>query len=107
MISLKEMIMSEVVYSMYQCLVYVEFDDNSDNDITHVAQLVRALPRVTVVNNRSDKTDKSPKGYLLIKTISTKSGSETYAQLKKDALSSIGYLKKFNYVDQHIEKLNF
>jgi hypothetical protein len=48
-------LLNEVTYSMYQTLVYVEFSD--ETNVTDIAQLIRGLRYVTVVNNKTDKED--------------------------------------------------
>ena len=87
---------------MYETLVYIEYQE--DTDITFVIQLIRALPDVTVVNNRSDKDDPRPRGYVKIKLITRKTGEEAFNKLKTTALEQITELKKFNFVPENIHK---
>lgn len=87
---------------MYESLVYIEYID--DVDTTYIIQLIRALPEVTVVNNRSDKDDPRPRGYVKIKIITRKPGAEAFSSLKEVALKDITELKKFNYVPENIRK---
>jgi len=96
-------ILSEIGEKMYKTLVYIEFDDTAD--ITHVIQLIRALPEVTVVNNRSDKEDLKPRGYLSVKLITKKTGAIAFASLKQTALRQVVELRKFNYVPEHIKRI--
>ena len=98
---LSELIL-EAGEKMYESLVYVEYAD--DVDITYVIQLIRALPEVTVVNNRSDKDDPRPRGYVKIKIITRKPGAEAFSALKEIALKDITELRKFNYVPENIRK---
>lgn len=96
-------ILNEIQFTMYQTMVYVEFQDSTD--ITTVANLIRSLDMVSVVNNRSDKEDLEPRGYLLVKIITTKPGKESFNYLQSLAIKRIPELKKFNYSSDHIEKV--
>lgn len=96
-------IISEIQFTMYQTMVYVEFVDTTD--ITSIANLIRSLDMVTVVNNRSDKEDLEPRGYLLVKIITTKPGKEAFNYLQAIAIKKIPELKKFNYSPEHVEKV--
>lgn len=103
MISLKESILSETEFSMYSTICYVEF--NEEANITEISQLIRALPRVTVVNNKSKREDeKANRGYLLIKIITTKPSTEAFAEMKQAALRDIPAMKKLNYLPDQIKK---
>ena len=96
-------LLNEVTYSMYQTLVYVEFSE--DTNITDIAQLIRALRYVTVVNNKTDKEDLEPRGLLQLKVISLKPGQETFELIKKEALATIPTLKKFKYSVKQLQKI--
>lgn len=96
-------LLNEVTYSMYQTLVYVEFSD--ETNITDIAQLIRALKYVTVVNNKTDKEDLNPRGLLQLKVITLKPGVETFELIRKEALSSIPTLKKFKYSTKQLQKI--
>ena len=96
-------IISEIGEKMYQTLVYIEFLDTTD--ITHVIQLIRALPEVTVVNNRSDKEDLNPRGYISVKVVTKKTGVEAFRELKATALGAVTEIKKFNYVPENIRRI--
>ena len=73
-------------------MVYVEFVETTD--ITTISNLIRSLDMVTVVNNRSDKEDLKPRGYLLVKIITTKPGRESFNYLASIALKKTqSYLK--------------
>lgn len=102
MIKLKD-ILNEVTFSMYQTLVYVEFSDTTN--ITDIAQLIRGVKYVTVVNNKTDKEDLEPRGLLEIKAVTTKPGLETFELVKKEALASIPDLKKFKYSTKQLHKV--
>lgn len=99
----KKKLLSEIGEKMYQALVYIEFIDTTD--ITHVIQLIRALPEVTVVNNRSDKEDLNPRGYISVKLITKRTGVEAFATLKTTALSKVAEVRKFNYVPENIRRI--
>ena len=96
-------LLNEVTYSMYQSLVYVEFSD--ETNITDIAQLIRGLRYVTVVNNKTDKEDLNPRGLLQLKVISVKPGQETFELIKKEAISTIPTLKKFKYSTKQLQKI--
>jgi hypothetical protein len=96
-------LLNEVTYSMYQTLVYVEFSD--ETNITDIAQLIRGLRYVTVVNNKTDKEDLNPRGLLQLKVITLKPGVETFELIRKEALSSIPTLKKFKYSTKQLQKI--
>ena len=95
-------LLNEVTYSMYQSLVYVEFSD--ETNVTDIAQLIRGLRYVTVVN-KTDKEDLEPRGLLQLKVVSLKPGQETFELIKKEALASIPTLKKFKYSVKQLQKI--
>lgn len=96
-------LLNEVTYSMYKSLVYIEFSD--ETNVTDVAQLIRGLRYVTVVNNKSDKNDLEPRGLLQLKVVSLKSGAETFELIKKEAMATIPTLKKFKYSTKQLQKI--
>ncbi len=96
-------LLNEVTYSMYQSLVYVEFSD--ETNITDIAQLIRGLRYVTVVNNKTDKEDLEPRGLLQLKVVTLKPGQETFELIKKEALETIPTLKKFKYSTKQLQKI--
>lgn len=96
-------LLNEVTYSMYQTLVYVEFSD--ETNITDIAQLIRGLRYVTVVNNKTDKEDLNPRGLLQLKVVTLKPGVETFELIKKEAISTIPTLKKFKYSTKQLQKI--
>lgn len=97
-------LLNEVTYSMYQTLVYVEFSE--DTNITDIAQLIRGLRYVTVVNNKTDKEDLNPRGLLELKVITLKPGQETFELVRKEAMTSIPTLKKFKYSIKQLQKID-
>lgn len=97
-------ILSELTYSMYDTYAYVEFSD--ETNITDVAQIIRSLPYVTVVNNKTDKEDLEPRGILEIKVVTVKPGQETFDTIKKLALEKIPELKKFKYSLKRLQKID-
>jgi hypothetical protein len=102
MLKLKNLL-KEVTYSMYQNLVYVEFSD--DTNVTDIAQLIRGLRYVTVVNNKTDKEDLNPRGLLQLKVVTLKPGQETFELIKNEALKTIPTLKKFKYSTKQLQKI--
>ena len=96
-------LLNEVTYSMYQTLVYVEFSD--ETNVTDIAQLIRALRYVTVVNNKTDKEDLNPRGLLELKVVTLKPGQETFEVIKNEALKTIPTLKKFKYSTKQLQKI--
>jgi hypothetical protein len=96
-------LLNEVTYSMYQSLVYVEFSD--ETNVTDIAQLIRGLRYVTVVNNKTDKEDLNPRGLLQLKVVTLKPGAETFEMIKKEALGTIPTLKKFKYSTKQLQKI--
>jgi hypothetical protein len=96
-------LLNEVTYSMYQTLVYVEFSD--ETNITDIAQLIRGLRYVTVVNNKTDKEDLNPRGLLQLKVVTLKPGAETFELIKKEAITTIPTLKKFKYSTKQLQKI--
>lgn len=95
-----ESLLNEIKYKQYETLVYVEFKD--DSNISTIAQIVRALPFVAVVNNKSDKDEHMPRGLLLVKCVSTKTASETFNKLQELALG-VPDITKFKYSEKHLE----
>ena len=96
-------LLNEVTYSMYQNLVYVEFSD--ETNVTDIAQLIRGLRYVTVVNNKTDKEDLKPRGLLQLKVVTLKPGQETFELIKKEAMSTIPTLQKFKYSIKQLQKI--
>ena len=97
-------ILSELTYSMYDTYAYIEFSD--ETNITDIAQIIRSLPYVTVVNNKTDKEDPEPRGILEIKVVTTKPGQETFDTVKKLAMEKIPELKKFKYSLKRLQKID-
>ena len=98
-----EHLLSEIEFRMYKTYVYVEF--NPETDITTIAQLIRSVDKVAVVNNKSNKEDDRPRGLLLLKIITTKPALETFQEVQKDAMTAIPDLKKFQFSERHIEQV--
>lgn len=96
-------LLKEVTFTMYQTLVYVEFADTTN--ITDIAQLIRSVEHVTVVNNKTDKEDLEPRGLLEIKIITTKTGLEGFETVRREALKLIPDLKKFKYSTKQLHKV--
>ena len=95
-------ILSELTYSMYDTYAYIEFSD--ETNITDIAQIIRSLPYVTVVNNKTDKEDLEPRGILEIKVVTTKPGQETFDTVKKLEWRKFPSLKNLNTVLRDFKK---
>jgi hypothetical protein len=93
-------LLNEIAYKQYETLVYVEFKE--DSNISTIAQIVRALPYVAVVNNKSDKDEHQPRGLLLVKCVSTQTASETFNKLQELALK-VPDITKFKFSEKHLE----
>jgi ABC-type amino acid transport substrate-binding protein len=96
-------LLNEIQFYMYQTLVYVEFSDTTN--ITDIAQLIRSVKYVTVVNNKTDKEDLEPRGLLEIKVVTTKPGQQTFEEVRAEALKLIPELKKFKYSTKQLHKV--
>lgn len=97
-------ILKEATYSVYETYCYVEFVDTTN--VTDISQLIRSMPYVTVVTNKTDKDDFKPRGVLLIKVATLKPGVETFEELKKFALGRIPELKKFIFSEKRLQKID-
>lgn len=97
-------LLNEVEFRMYKTYVYVEF--SPETDITTIAQLIRSVDKVAVVNNKSNKEDPRPRGLLLIKVITTTPAAQTFQEVQKAALTTIPELKKFQVSERHIEQVD-
>lgn len=95
--------LNEIEYSLYQTMVYVEFKDTTN--ITNIAQILRSVHYVTVVNNKTDKEDLQPRGLLLVKVLTPKTGQETFSFVQKAALKAIPELTKFKYSLKQLQKI--
>jgi len=96
-------ILKEIQYSMYQTMVYVEFEDTTN--ITTIAQIIRSVQYVTVVNNKTDKEDLKPRGLLLIKVLTPKTGKDTFDIVQRESLKAIPELKKFKYSLKQLQNI--
>ncbi len=94
----------EKTYSLYETYVMVEFDD--DTNITDISQILRSMPYVTVVNNKTDKEDKNPRGVLQMKVLTLKPAMETFEEVKKAALTQIPKLRTFKLSTKRIQKID-
>ncbi len=96
--------LTEETYSLYETYVMVEFSD--ETNITDISQVLRSLPYVTVVANKTDKEDKNPRGILQIKVLTKKPGLETFRELKATALRTISDLKVFKFSEKRLQKID-
>ena len=62
---LQDLILEET-YKMFRTFMYIEFDD-SNMDVSTLANIIRGLNQVAVINNKSDKEDPRPRGLFEVK----------------------------------------
>jgi hypothetical protein len=93
-------LLQEMEFKVYQTIVYIKFKDTTN--ITNISQQIRGLEHVTIVNNKTDKTDLKPHGFLQIKVITIKTGIETFHKVKEEAIRSMPDLTFFNFKDDKI-----
>ena len=91
----------EEQFKMFKTFFYFEFDD-SNMDVSTLANIVRAVDLVAVVNNKSDKDEHQPRGLLLVKCVSTQTASETFNKLQELALK-VPDITKFKFSEKHLE----
>ena len=92
-------------YKMFKTLFYFEFDD-SNMDVSTLANIVRAIDLVAVVNNKSDKEDPRPRALFQIKVATTKPPKESFEQVKQECMTKISQVKKCQFSEKHIEEVN-
>jgi hypothetical protein len=95
----------EEEFKMFQTLFYLEFDDSS-MDVSTLANIVRGIDLVAVVNNKSDKEDPRPRALFKIKIATTKPPKESFEQVKNDCMTKISEVKKCQFSERHIEEVN-
>lgn len=95
----------EEEYKMFKTFFYFEFDD-STMDVSTLANIVRAVDLVAVVNNKSDKEDSRPRALFQIKIATTKPPKESFEQVKTECMTKISAVKKCQYSERHIEEVN-
>lgn len=98
-------ILVEETYKMFRTYMYIEFDD-SNMDVSTLANIVRGLPQVAVVNNKSDKEDPRPRALFQVKISTTKPPTEAFNILQKDVMTKISEVKKCKISERHIEEVN-
>ena len=86
----------EEEYKMFKTLFYFEFDD-SNMDVSTLANIVRAVDLVAVVNNKSDKEDPRPRALFQIKVATTKPPKESFEQVKQECMTKISQVKKCQF----------
>ena len=101
---LQDLILEET-YKMYRTFMYLEFDD-SNMDVSTLANIIRGLPQVAVINNKSDKEDTSPRALFQVKIATTKPPSEGFNMLQKDVMTKISEVRKCQISQRHIEEVN-
>ena len=102
--NLSKLILEEE-YKMFKTLFYFEFDD-SNMDVSTLANIVRAVDLVAVVNNNSDKEDPRPRALFQIKVATTKPPKESFEQVKQECMTKISQVKKCQFSERHIEEVN-
>lgn len=102
--NLSKLILEEQ-YKMFKTLFYFEFDD-SNMDVSTLANIVRAVDLVAVVNNKSDKEDPRPRALFQIKVATTRPPKESFEQVKQECMTKISQVKKCQFSERHIEEVN-
>ena len=102
--NLSKLILEEE-YKMFKTLFYFEFDD-SNMDVSTLANIVRAVDLVAVVNNKSDKEDPRPRALFQIKVATTIPPKESFEQVKQECMTKISQVKKCQFSERHIEEVN-
>lgn len=102
--NLSKLILEEE-YKMFKTLFYFEFDD-SNMDVSTLANIVRAVDLVAVVNNKSDKEDPRPRALFQIKVATIKPPKESFEQVKQECMTKISQVKKCQFSERHIEEVN-
>ena len=95
----------EEAYKMFRTYMYVEFDD-SNMDVSTLANIIRGLPQVAVVNNKSDKEDTRPRALFQVKISTVKPPSEAFSILEQDVRTKISEVKKCQISERHVEEVN-
>ena len=85
--------------------MYIEFDD-SNMDVSTLANIIRGLNQVAVINNKSDKEDPRPRALFQVKISTTKPPTEAFATLQKDVMTRISEVKKCQISERHVEEVN-
>lgn len=101
---LRDLVLEEQ-YKMFKTFFYFEFDD-STMDVSTLANIVRAVDLVAVVNNKSDKEDPRPRALFQIKVATTKPPKESFEQVKSECMTKISEVKKCQFSERHIEEVN-
>ena len=101
---LRDLVLEEQ-YKMFKTFFYFEFDD-STMDVSTLANIVRAVDLVAVVNNKSDKEDPRPRALFQIKVATTKPPKESSEQVKNECMTKISEVKKCQFSERHIEEVN-
>jgi len=98
-------ILLEETYKMFRTYMYIEFDD-ADMDVSTLANIIRGLPQVAVINNKSDKEDPRPRALFSVKISTTKPPMEAFQMLQKDVMTRISEVKKCQISERHVEEVN-
>ena len=95
----------EETYKMFRTFMYIEFDD-SNMDVSTLANIIRGLDQVAVINNKSDKEDPRPRALFQVKISTTKPPTEAFKILQKDVMTKISEVKKCQISERHVEEVN-
>ena len=101
---LQDLILEET-YKMFRTFMYIEFDD-SNMDVSTLANIIRGLNQVAVINNKSDKEDPRPRALFQVKISTTQPPSEAFATLQKEVMTKISEVKKCQISERHVEEVN-
>lgn len=111
MIKLSNILLEET-YKMYRTYMYIEFNDQPKQgdkkgmDISTLANIIRGLPQVAVINNKSDKEDTKPRALFSVKIATTLPPAEAFQILQKDVMTKVSEVKKCKISQRHIEEVN-
>ena len=95
----------EETYKMFRTYMYIEFDD-ADMDVSTLANIIRGLDQVAVINNKSDKEDPRPRALFQVKISTTKPPTEAFQLLQKAVMTKISEVKKCQISERHVEEVN-
>lgn len=95
-------VLSEVELLQYRGLVRVKY--NTDYTMTEIADMIRALPEVTIVTNVSHDEVAGIAVYS-VKLLTVKAGSEGYEALKQNAITKVPAIEKLEIGIKTIERI--
>lgn len=95
-------ILSEIELLQYRALIRVKY--NPDYTMTEIADMIRALPEVTIVTNVSHDEQAGIAVYS-VKILTTKTGTEAYETLKQNAITKVPDIQKLEVGAKTIERI--